>query len=151
MSKKELSISAIREGTVIDHIPAERTVKVADILKLQGHKGIISIVSNLKSKSLGKKGIVKVGGKDLTQEEVDKIAIIAPNATVNIIGNFEVKKKLKVTVPKVLENIVKCPNPECITNHESTGTRFFVTCIDPFGAKCEYCERIFEREDITLL
>ena len=90
-TKKELKISAIEEGTVIDHIPTDATFKVFEILDLENHKGIVSIATNLASKSIGKKGIVKVGGKSLTQEEVNKIAIVAPDATVNLIKSFEVK------------------------------------------------------------
>ena len=78
--KKELSVSAIKEGTVIDHIPSDVTLKVADILDLEGIKSIISIATNLDSKTMGKKGIIKVGGKSLTQDEVNKIAIVAPDA-----------------------------------------------------------------------
>src|SRR3989338_7610923 len=82
--KKELSISAIKEGTAIDHIPADATFKVAEILHLDNHNGTVSIAANLQSKSMGKKGIIKVEGKFLTQDEVNKIAIVAPDATVNI-------------------------------------------------------------------
>src|SRR3989338_64028 len=96
--KKELKISAIEEGTVIDHIPTDAAFKVVEILDLENHKGVVSIATNLQSKSIGKKGIVKVGGKGLTQEEVNKIAIVAPEATVNIIKNYDVKEKIKVNV-----------------------------------------------------
>lgn len=151
MSKKELSVSAIKEGTVIDHIPSKSTFKVVEILKLEGHRNVISIATNLSSKNIGKKGIVKVGGKSLTQEEVDKIALIAPNATVNIIKDYEVKKKLKVSVPKKLENIIKCSNPNCITNNEKTDTKFHVVKKEPIKVKCDYCERFMEKEDIKLV
>ena len=151
MKKKELSVSAIKEGTVIDHIPTDSTFKVAEILKLEGHRNMISIATNLHSKRMGKKGIVKVGGKSLTKEEVDKIALIAPNATVNIIQDYEVKKKLKVSVPDKLENIIKCSNPNCITNNEKTDTKFYVVKKDPIKVKCYYCERIMEKEDIKLV
>lgn len=151
MSKKELSVSAIKEGTVIDHIPNKSTFKVTEILRLESHRDIMSIATNLHSNSMGKKGIIKVGRKSLTQEEVDKIALIAPNATVNIIKDYEVKKKLKVTVPKKLENIIKCSNPNCITNNEKTDTKFQVVKKDPITVKCNYCERVMEKEDIRLV
>src|SRR3989338_4849680 len=89
-AKHELKISAIEEGTVIDHIPADATFKVADIVSLVSHDNVVSIAFNLQSKSIGRKGIVKVAGKNLTPEEVNKIAIVAPDATVNIIKNFNV-------------------------------------------------------------
>jgi len=123
MKKKELSISAIKDGTVIDHIPSNVTLKVVDILDLKGIRGIISIATNLTSKTMGKKGLVKISGKDLTKEEVDKIALIAPNASVNIINNYDVKKKIKVTIPLVINKIIKCSNPNCITNNEKIITR----------------------------
>lgn len=149
--KKELSVSAIKEGTVIDHIPSRNVFKVVDILNLKGHRNVISIATNLTSKKSGKKGIVKVGGKSLTKEEVDKIAIITPNATVNIIKNYEVKKKLKVSVPDKLENIIKCSNPNCITNNEKTDTKFIVVKKYPIKVKCHYCERLMDKEEIKLL
>ena len=149
--KKEQSVSKIKEGTVIDHIPSNATFKVVDILKLEGHRNIISIGTNLHSNKMGKKGLVKIGGRSLTQEEVDKIALIAPNATVNIIKNYEVKKKLKVSVPNELENIIKCSNPNCITNNEKTTTKFYVLNKDPLKVRCNYCERDMDKEDISLL
>ncbi len=149
--KKEMSVSSIKEGTVIDHIPTKSTFKVVDILNLEGHRSIISIATNLNSKKVGKKGIVKVAGKSLTQEEVDKIAIIAPNANVSLIHNYDVKKKIRVSVTNKLENILKCTNPKCITNHEKTGTKFYVLKKNPLKIKCHYCERVIEKEDIKLI
>ena len=149
--KKELSISAIKDGTVIDHIPSNTTLKVADILDLKGIRGIISIATNLTSKTMGKKGLVKISGKDLTKEEVDKIALIAPNATVNIINNYDVKQKIKVTIPSVINKIIKCSNPNCITNNEEISTKFYVLNKDPLKVRCHYCERNMDKEDISLL
>ena len=149
--KKELSISAIKDGTVIDHIPSNATLKVADILDLRGIKGIISIATNLASKKMGKKGIIKISGKDLTKEEVDKIAVIAPNATVNIVKDYNVKNKIKVEVPSIINKIMKCSNPNCITNNEEISTKFYVLRKEPLRVKCHYCERNMEKEDITLL
>lgn len=150
--KKELSISAIKDGTVIDHIHSNATLKVADILDLRGIKGIISIATNLPSKAMGKKGIVKISGKDLTKEEVNKIALIAPNATVNIIKNYDVKQKIKVAIPSIIKKIIKCSNPNCITNNEkNVMTKFYVHSKDPLKVRCHYCERNMEKEDIALL
>jgi aspartate carbamoyltransferase regulatory subunit len=149
--KKQLSVSAIKEGTVIDHIPSNATLKVVDILDLKGIRSIISVVKNLTSKKMGKKGIIKVGGKNLTKEEVDKIALIAPNATVNIIKNYEVKQKIKVAIPDTINKIIKCPNPNCVTNNEKVTTKFCVLNKDPLKVKCNYCERHMDKEDISLL
>ena len=149
--KKELSISAIKDGTAIDHIPSNETFKVAKILDLKGIRSVISVAANLPSKHMGKKGIVKIGGKYLTQEEVNKIAIIAPHATVNIIENYEVKKKLRVSIPETINKIAKCSNPNCITNVEKAETKFYVLTKDPLKVRCHYCERDMNKEDILIL
>ncbi len=148
---KELKISAIKEGTVIDHIPAEYTFKVAEILDLEGLDRIISISSNLKSKRLGRKGIIKVGGLNLKQSDVQKIALIAPDATLNIIREFKVIDKKKLKVPDVLNGIIRCFNPNCITNHEKLKSRFYVESKSPLSIRCHYCERLGKREDIELV
>ena len=150
-SKIEMKISAIDEGTVIDHIPTDATFKVVEILKLQKHTGVVSIATNLQSKSIGKKGIVKVGGKSLTQDEVNKIAIVAPDATVNIIKKYDVREKIKVKTPDVIDNVVKCSNPVCITNNEKIATKFYVAKKDPLKIKCHYCERSMGKEDIGII
>ena len=149
-AKRELKIGAIDEGTVIDHIPTDATFKVAEILDLENQKGIVSIATNLQSKSIGKKGIVKVGGKSLTQDEVNKIAIVAPDATVNIIKNYYVKEKIKVKTPEIIDNVVKCSNPVCITNNEQISTKFYVVKKDPLKIKCHYCERSMGKDDIEI-
>ena len=149
--KRELKISAIEEGTVIDHIPTDATFKVVEILDLENHNGIVSIATNLLSKMIGKKGIVKVGGKSLTQDEVNKIAIVAPDATVNLIKNYDVKEKIKVKTPEVIDNVVKCSNPVCVTNNEKVATRFYVAKKDPLKIKCHYCERSMGKEDIEII
>lgn len=148
--KKELKVGAIKDGTVIDHIPSNVAFKVTEILNLEDTKNILSIATNLKSKKSGKKGIIKVGGKTLTKDEVNKIAVIAPQATVNIIQNYEVKEKIKVSVPDVFNKIIKCSNPDCITNNESVKTKFYVVKKDPLKIKCHYCERSMEKEEIEL-
>lgn len=150
-TKKELKISAIEEGTVIDHIPTDAAFKVVEILDLENHKGVVSIATNLQSRRIGKKGIIKVGGKGLTQEEVNKIAIVAPDATVNIIKNYDVREKIKVKTPDVIGNVVKCSNPVCITNNEQVATRFYVVKKDPLKIRCHYCERSMGKEDIEII
>lgn len=149
--KKELKISAIDEGTVIDHIPTDAAFKVVEILDLANHKGVVSIATNLQSKTLSRKGIIKVGGKSLTQNEVNKIAIVAPDATVNIIKNYDVREKIKVRTPDVIDNVVKCSNPVCITNNEQVHTKFYVVKKDPLKIRCHYCERSMGKEDIEII
>ena len=100
---------------------------------------------------MGKKGIIKVEGKFLTQDEVNKIAIVAPDATVNIIKNYEVKDKIKVKSPDVVDNVVKCSNPVCMTNNEAIHTKFYVVKKDPLRIRCHYCERYMGKEDLEII
>ncbi len=149
--KKQLSISAIVDGTVIDHIPTDATFKVVDILSLQNHNGIVSIATNLDSNVLGKKGIVKVANKLLTESEFNKVGVVAPDASVNIIKNYSVKQKIKVKIPDFIENVIKCSNPVCITNSEKVKTKFYAVEKRPLKVKCHYCERLIKKEDINIV
>jgi len=149
--KKELSISAIEHGTVIDHIPSDATFKVVEILKLDRMKDVVSIAMNLPSKKSGIKGIIKIGGRILSKEEVDKIAIVAPHATVNIIKDYDVKEKLDVALPESIKNIIKCSNPNCVTNVEKVKSLFYILEKKPLKVKCHYCERFMNKEDVEIL
>src|SRR3989304_9706734 len=105
------------DGSVIDHIDNKSTLKVAEILNIQNEEQVVLVGMNLESKFLGKKGIIKIGGKIIDQKEGNKIALIAPNATVNIIKDDEVVKKFPVVVPQAIDNIVKRFNPNCVSNY----------------------------------
>lgn len=146
--KKELKIPRIKNGTVIDHITAGNAVKVLHILGIPSStSSVVSVAINVKSK-LGKKDIVKVENRELDPQEVDKIALIAPKATINIIRDYEVAKKHKVELPDEIIGIVSCSNPTCISNaKEPVKSRFNVINKDPPRIKCYYCER--EPEDIA--
>ena len=145
---RELKIQPIKNGTVIDHIPSGNAVKVLHILGIpKFSSSIVSVAMNVKSK-LGKKDIVKVENRELDPHEVDKIALIAPKATINIIRDYEVVEKHKVNLPKEIIGIAKCSNPTCISNsNEPVNSRFIVISNDPPRIKCYYCER--EPEDIA--
>ena len=145
---KKLIIPPIKNGTVIDHITAGHSVKVLRILGIpQEHSSIVSVAINAKSK-LGKKDIVKVENRELAKEEVDKIALIAPKATINIIRDYSVAEKHRVELPDELVGITCCSNPTCISNYkEPVPSRFNVLSKDPPRIKCYYCER--EPEDIS--
>lgn len=148
---KELKVSAIREGTVIDHIPSDYTFKVVEILGLDELDSVLSIASNLDSNQIGKKGIIKVGGLSLKDEDVQKIAVFAPNATVSMIEDFKVKEKGKLQMPSELNNIVKCANRSCITNHEKVKTKFKVESEDNLVVRCHHCERCMTRDEMKLV
>ncbi len=148
---EELKVKAIEEGTVIDHLPSDKTFKVVDLLDLEGEdNGTVSVATNLESESQGRKGIIKVGGKELTSEEVDKIALVAPEATVNIIEDYDVVEKERVEIPDELVGIIKCNNPNCITNNEDIETKFLVLDKDDLNIECYYCERVSKQGDIEV-
>lgn len=146
--KKELKIPLIKDGTVIDHITAGNAVKVLYILGIpKSSSSIVSVAMNVKSK-FGKKDIVKVENRELDPNEVDKIALIAPKATINFIRDYEVAKKYRVKLPEEIIGIASCSNPTCVSNaKEPVKSRFKVISKDPPRIKCYYCER--EPEDIA--
>ena len=146
--KKELKIPLIVNGTVIDHITAGYAVKVLHILGIpKSTSSVVSVAMNVKSK-FGKKDIVKVENRELDPQEVDKIALIAPKATINIIREYKVAKKHKVELPDEIIGIVRCSNPTCVSNaNEPVKSRFKVIRKDPPRIKCYFCER--EPEDIA--
>lgn len=149
MNKKEVKVPAIERGTVIDHIPSESTFKVLDILKIEDE--LVTIGNNLSSKKMGKKGIIKVSDKMLKKEELDKIALIAPKATINEIKNFKVVKKRQVQMPSLFLGMIKCFNPTCITRHQDVKTKFILINKKPLELKCHYCESVFDKEQLELL
>ncbi len=151
MTVKQLQVSAIKNGTVIDHIESKNTFKVAGILDIEHEGQVVLIGMNLSSRDLGKKGLIKIEGKKLTPEEANKIALIAPDATLNIIEDYEAVDKKKVSLGDELVGIVKCFNPNCISNHEPIQTHFHVERKDPPHLRCHYCERSMEGKDIELL
>ena len=141
MQKKELNVSAIKNGTVIDHIAQNQVERVLYILNLSKFEDQIYLGANLDSKKYGKKGIIKVSNKFFAPEEISKIALVSPTATIIEIRDYVVIKKEKVQIPDAIEGFVKCMNPGCITNHENVPTRFDVTDKNETMLKCRYCEK----------
>jgi len=150
MNDKQLSVSAIKEGTVIDHIPSESLFKVITILGLDKVKTLITSGNSFESKKLGKKGIIKVSDVFFSTDEINKIALFAPNAKLNIIRDYEVAEKRVVKIPETIEGIVKCFNPKCITNNEKIHTSFTVSTYSPISLKCKYCEKLTMEDQITM-
>ena len=148
--KKELKVNAIKNGTVIDHIPSQSLFSVMNILGLNkiGHQ--VTFGFNLESKKLGKKAIIKVADIYFKDEEINKISLVAPDAKLNIIRDYEVVEKRVVTVPDEITGIVKCMNPKCISNHEEMVTRFSVVQKKPVALKCKYCEKITDLEHLEI-
>ena len=140
-------VFAIKEGTVIDHIDAGSALKIIRILNLADEQKIVSVGLNFSSKGLGMKDIIKVEKRELTPDEINRVAIFAPHATINIIRDFKVTKKFKVQIPDSIHNVIVCPNPKCVTNVEKITTRF--TRIETGLYKCEYCEKTYQISTIT--
>lgn len=141
MNKKERLVAAIENGTVIDHIPAEKTYQVALLLGLFNLMTPVTIGNNYLSKKIGKKGIIKVSDKFFTDEEISRLSVVAPKIVLNIIRDYEVVGKKTVDTPDELRNIVKCNNPKCITNNEPMQTIFNVVDKDSGILKCHYCDK----------
>lgn len=146
----KLAVAALKNGTVIDHIPSHLVFKVAQLLDLENVEGSVTIGYNLDSKKLGKKGILKVSGVEFPVETLNRLALVAPNVNVNIIEDYKVVRKFKVTLDDDVMNIVKCTNPKCITNNEPMRTYFHVIDKSNVVIKCHYCERMIEKDDIVL-
>jgi aspartate carbamoyltransferase regulatory subunit len=151
MKDKQLSVSAIKDGTVIDHIPAPVLFKVVSILKLETLETMITIGNSLGSGKLGKKGIIKLSEVFFRDDEINKIALVAPSAKLNIIRDYEVVEKKVVEIPDEIVGIVKCVNPKCITNNETVTTRFQVISKPDVKLRCHYCEKITDRDNIDII
>ena len=149
MTRKELVVSALENGTVLDHIPAENVYKALDLLDLKGIGNQITIGINLNSKAQGHKGIIKVEDKFFEDEELNKLALIAPQATVNIIRDFKVVEKKKFSMPKEVIGIAKCRNPKCVTNHQPIQTRFAtIKNGNKISLLCHFCEKVSEIKSV---
>ncbi|MCD4745931.1 MAG: aspartate carbamoyltransferase regulatory subunit [Bacteroidales bacterium] len=146
--RKELKVSAIENGTVIDHIPPQSVFHVIRILNLDKIKNQILFGTNLDSVKYGKKGIIKVSKKYFESEEINKIALVAPTATLIVIKDFQVVYKSQVEIPDKIVKFVKCFNPNCITNHQNISTKFDVIDKEDLKLHCHYCEKITKKDDI---
>lgn len=151
-SIKKLKVSAIENGTVLDHIPANQLFKVINILNLTDCKNQVTFGTNLESKLLGKKAIIKIADRYFANDEIDKIALVAPQAKINVIKNFEVVEKRVLSVPSEISGIAKCSNPKCITNHQPVQTRFAI--VEEGGTlklHCHFCEKMTDAEKVIIL
>ena len=139
--KRELQVAALENGTAIDHIPPSQLFKVAKLLGLENMDNTITIGNNFQSKKMGCKGVIKISNKFFEEDEINRIALIAPKVILNIIRDYEVVEKKTVTLPDELVGLVKCNNPKCITNNEPMPSRFEVIDKEKGTIKCRYCER----------
>lgn len=150
MSETEVKVSKIKDGTVIDHIKGGYALAVIKILGITGkEKRVITIAINVPSKRLGAKDILKIEGRALNKQEVNRIALVAPHASINIIRDYKVVEKVDVKLPSVIEGAVKCVNPCCISNSEEpVESKFYVKSEEPLTLKCHYCGVVMRQEDI---
>lgn len=149
--KKYLAVSPLENGTVIDHIPAGRSLKLLGLLKLpDGEKIMLGI--NFTSYKLGAKDIIKVDNKIFNQEELNKIALIAPRVTINVIRKSKVARKYNLVLPKVLNGVLNCPNPKCVANlePETLESKFYLVSEKPLIVQCHYCEREFREQEVII-
>ena len=144
-TKKELVVSAIENGTVIDHIPTESVYRVIRILGLEDYKDEVLIGNFLESSKLGRKGIIK------TKDEVSKVALVAPFVTIITIKDYKVIEKFSTEIPDHVENFVKCANPKCITNAEAVPTKFDIVDKENLKLRCHYCEKFTTKETIHFI
>lgn len=147
---KELQVAALKNGTAIDHIPTKAVFKVISILQLQRLNNRITIGNNLNSSKMDMKGIIKISDKFFEEDEINKIALVAPNINLNIIKDYEVIEKKKVTLPDEIVEIVSCNNPKCITNNEPMSTRFHVIDKEKVILQCHYCELKITKDEVAL-
>ena len=136
---------------MIDHIPAPALFKVVSILKLDTLDTMITIGNSLGSNKLGKKGIIKLSKVFFEDDQINKIALVAPCAKLNIIREYDVVEKRVVEIPDEIIGLVKCVNPKCITNNEKVHTRFDVVSKSEVKLKCHYCEKITDQDNIEIL
>lgn len=142
----------IREGTVIDHIPVYSALNILKVLGVDtANSGIIGVGMNFQSNRMHYKDVIKIENKSITQEELNRIALFAPHATINRIKDGKVAEKLRVTVPQQFTDIVKCTNPNCITNHQKCTSKFHTMQAEPVVLQCHYCEKTVSGENIRLL
>jgi aspartate carbamoyltransferase regulatory subunit len=147
-NRKELVVSAIENGTVIDHIPVKNVFQVIRLLGLDACSEQVLFGTNLDSKKFGKKGIIKVNNTFFEKNDLNKIALVAPTATLIVIKDFQVVEKKQVEIPDQIEKVVKCVNPNCITNIENVPTKFNVVSKQDVKLRCHYCEKITDKRNM---
>ncbi len=148
MKDHKLQVEAIKNGTVIDHIPANIGFKVMRLFSLDKINERVTVGLNLPSSELGKKDLIKIENIFVTEEQAQQLALLAPNATVNRIENFDVVAKLPLTLPSFIEGMFSCPNTNCITHVEQVVVSQFavLTKEKDIQLKCKYCEKVFSRD-----
>lgn len=148
---KTLLVSAIQHGTVIDHITAGQGLRIIHLLSLQKSQDTVTVGLNLPSRHLGRKDLVKIENRVITEQEANEIVVFAPIATINVIENFKVSKKITTHLPKEMKKVFVCANPACITQQEQVDSHFYICEIGKqIKLTCHYCEKIFDRDQVKV-
>jgi aspartate carbamoyltransferase regulatory subunit len=145
---KKLKVDAIKAGTVIDHIPAGTALRLIEILGISENDQFM-IGTHLVSHKFGKKDIVKVEGREFSEEDLNIAALIAPAASFSTIRDFKTVRKHQVQIPTEIRRFLNCPNPTCITNNENIHSHFYVESTSPIAVRCNYCERIYTIDNMN--
>ena len=152
MADKLLKVQPIRNGTVIDHLRAGTGLKILDILDVAGTGNTVSLLINVPSSKQGRKDIIKIEDRELTESETERIALLSPGAHVNIIRNYSVAEKTAVEIPEEVAGIARCPNTNCISNNERGATsRLLLRSHEPVQLACAYCARLVAEEELQFL
>ncbi len=150
VKENQLQVEAIKNGTVIDHIPANVGIKVLALFDVSCTTKRVTIGLNLPSSALGAKDLIKIENVFVSEEQANQLALYAPSATVNQIENYEVAKKLTLSLPSSIKGVFSCPNSNCITHDEAVDSRFrIIPKNEDVQLKCHYCEKVFSREVMT--
>ena len=148
MKETDIRLTPLKNGTVLDHLPAGTALRILEVLELSKPKNAVTIAINTESRRMGRKDLVFIEGKELKKNEIEKIGLLAKGATMNIIKEGEVKNKQTITIPENATGIIKCMNPKCISSIENIETKFSVLQ-NPLRAKCQYCEKTMQEKEIT--
>ena len=151
MNQREFKVFKIENGIVIDHIPHWKAIEVMELLGLRERKSLVTLGIGLNSQKMGQKDLLKVEGRELTEQETHRLALVAPDATVNVIRDSQRLEKYKVRLPDQLDRILRCGNAGCITRHEIVPTRFYTESRSPVRVRCHYCCYLNTEEDLELL
>ena len=150
VSKNKLQVEAIKTGTVIDHIPAGQGAKILQQLQLLASELRVTVGFNLPSKDLGLKDIIKVENRLFTEREANELSLFAPQATINVIEDYMVREKFKMSTPETLEGVFECPNSNCITHNEPVHSVFTLKARgSEIQMKCSYCEKSFSKDIVA--
>ena len=150
MENKKLSVEAIENGTVIDHIPAGLGLTILRQFKLLHYGSAVTVGFNLPSKTQGSKDIIKISGVAFDDAAANRLALFAPEATVNTIADFKVVAKRRLTLPDEIAEVFRCPNANCASHGEPVKSRFYVkTKNGQTRLKCHYCEKTYSRDSVA--